>query len=326
MFSVLWYNFLMSFKKIFAQLNIFSQCKQYCLPLWQCPQFLFLIMGLMTCFTSVASFIIGTRFIDDPAIVALIILFTSAFFIVIAFLIIRSFERLAEANRMKSEFIGVVSHQLRSPLSNLSWALDALMSGRLGLVQDKQTEYLAILRENTGRMKELISDLIIVSRIENATLPMKKEMFCLETEVKKLMHRFEPFADAYNVELKIKVEKKAPLVFADPKQVEQVIENLLDNAIRYTKHKGSINITIKTQGKNVRCEIADKGIGIPKNDQKFIFKKFFRSKNILKHEIHGSGLGLFIAKSIIERSRGKIGFNSIEGEGTIFWFTLPTKL
>lgn len=315
----------MSLKNIFAQLNIFSQCKQYHLPLWQCPQFLFVVMGLMICFISIGTFIIGTRLVNDPAIVALIVLFTSALFIVIAFLIINSFERLAEANRMKSEFVGIVSHQLRSPLSNLSWALDALMSGKLGLAKEKQIEYLTILRQNTNRMKELISDLIIVSRIQNATLPIKKEMFSLEKEVKTLMHRFQPFADASNVKLEIHSEKQVPLVFGDIKQIKQVIENLLDNAIRYTKGKGTIKIGIKKRGKDVRCEIADNGVGIPKSDQKFIFQKFFRSKNVLRHETQGSGLGLFIAKSIIERSGGKIGFNSTEGKGTVFWFTLPIK-
>ena len=316
---------IMKKEEIINQLNIFSLCKKYNLPIWECPHFLFLIMGIIIIVTTLLAYFIGTHYIEDPRVVALIVLLVTAILIVITFIIIRSFERLAEANRMKSEFISIVSHQLRSPLSNLRWAIELLMSGRLGKIEKKQVEYFKILKENSARMRELISDLLIVSRIETAKLPLKKREFALEDLVKDLISEFQPFARASNVEIKLKIAKNLPKTFGDPSRIRLVVENLLDNAIRYTKDRGIVEINISKKQNAVLFQIKDNGVGIPEEDKKYIFQKFFRSGNILKQQTQGSGLGLYISKAIIERSGGKIGFSSQEGIGSTFWFTLPTK-
>jgi len=313
----------MDFKNILSQLNILAQCKRYGLPLWQCPQFLFLIMGIIIIGSTLTAYAIGTRYIEEPELVALIVLLITAILFIIAAIITRSFERLAEASRMKSEFISVVSHQLRSPLSNLRWAIELLMSGRLGKIEEKQTEYFRILKENSGRMGELVSDLLIVSRIETATLPQKRKEISLEDLIKKLISEFEPFAQASNVEIEFKSEENLPKILADPSQIRLVVENLLDNAVRYIKDRGKVKMLLSRRGQNLYFEIEDNGVGIPKEDQKYIFQKFFRSENILRYQTQGSGLGLYISKAIIERSGGKIGFKSQEGVGSTFWFTLP---
>jgi len=315
----------MDFKNILSQLNILAQCKRYGLPLWQCPQFLFLIMGIIIIGSTLTAYAIGTRYIEEPELVALIILLITAILFIIAVIITRSFERLAEASRMKSEFISVVSHQLRSPLSNLRWAIELLMSGRLGKIEEKQTEYFRILKENSGRMGELVSDLLIVSRIETATLPQKRKEISLEDLIKKLISEFKPFAQASNVEIEFKSEENLPKILADPSQIRLVVENLLDNAVRYIKDRGKVKMLLSRRGQNLYFEIEDNGVGIPKEDQKYIFQKFFRSENILRYQTQGSGLGLYISKAIIERSGGKIGFKSQEGVGSTFWFTLPIK-
>jgi len=315
----------MDFKNILSQLNILAQCKRYGLSLWQCPQFLFLIMGIIIIGSTLTAYAIGTRYIEEPELVALIILLITAILFIIAVIITRSFERLAEASRMKSEFISVVSHQLRSPLSNLRWAIELLMSGRLGKIEEKQTEYFRILKENSGRMGELVSDLLIVSRIETATLPQKRKEISLEDLIKKLISEFEPFAQASNVEIEFKSEENLPKILADPSQIRLVVENLLDNAVRYIKDRGKVKMLLSRRGQNLYFEIEDNGVGIPKEDQKYIFQKFFRSENILRYQTQGSGLGLYISKAIIERSGGKIGFKSQEGVGSTFWFTLPIK-
>ena len=313
----------MDFKNILSQLNILAQCKRYGLSLWQCPQFLFLIMGIIIIGSTLTAYAIGTRYIEEPELVALIILLITAILFIIAVIITRSFERLAEASRMKSEFISVVSHQLRSPLSNLRWAIELLMSGRLGKIEEKQTEYFRILKENSGRMGELVSDLLIVSRIETATLPQKRKEISLEDLIKKLISEFEPFTQASNVEIEFKSEENLPKILADPSQLHLVVENLLDNAIRYIKDNGKIKMLLSRRSQNLYFEIEDNGVGIPRKDQKYIFQKFFRSENILKYQTQGSGLGLYISKAIVERSGGKIGFKSQKGIGSIFWFTLP---
>ncbi len=315
----------MGFKNILSQLNIPAQCKRYNLSLWQCPQFLFLIMGIIIIGSILAAYFIGTRYIENPELVALIVLLVALILFIIAFIITRSFERLAEASRMKSEFINIVSHQLRSPLSNLRWAIELLMSGRLGKIEEKQTEYFRILKENSGRMRELVSDLLIISRIETTTLPLKKKEISLEDLIKKLISEFEPFAQASNVEIEFKSEENLPKILADPSQIRLVVENLLDNAVRYIKDRGKVKMLLSRRGQNLYFEIEDNGVGIPREDQKYIFQKFFRSENVLKYQTQGSGLGLYISKAIVERSGGKIGFKSQEGIGSTFWFTLPIK-
>ncbi len=306
-----------------GQLNVFGQCRRYGLPLWQCPPFLFLVMGLVIIISALVAYFLGTHFIEDPSVVALIVLMLTAVLFIVSFTITRSFERLAEANRMKSEFVKIVSHQLRSPITNLSWAVDILMSGELSEVNEKEMEYFKILKENSSRMIELVRDLLTVSRIEEGSLVAKKEKVSLESIIKRLISRFEPFAVASNVAIKFEVAEKVPEILIDAHQIEIVVENLLDNAVRYTKQSGEIEIKLLQKNKDLYFEIKDSGVGIPKEDQKFIFQKFFRSENAIRQQTQGSGLGLFITRSIIERFGGQIGFESEQNKGTKFWFTIP---
>lgn len=315
----------MKVKEILNQLNIVSQCRKYGLSLWQCPQFLFLLMGIIIIGSAIGAYLIGTRYVTDPQIVALIVLVVSAILLVIAFSIIHGFERLAEANRMKTEFISIISHQLRSPLSNLRWVLELLMSGKTNSVSKKQLEYFTIFKENIGRMGELIKDLLIVSRIETQTLLLKKKEVSLEELIKELISEFKSFSEACNVKVKFQAKENLAKAFVDPSQIRQVVENLLDNAIRYIKDEGEVRVKLEQKGRKLYFEIKDNGVGIPKEDQKYIFQKFFRAGNIMKYQTEGSGLGLYITKSIIEKSGGKIGFSSQEGKGSTFWFTLPIK-
>jgi len=310
--------------KICDQFNIVKQCRKYDLTLWQCPQFLFLVMGMVIIFSTLITYAIGSKYIEDPLLVALIVLLITAILFIIA-VITRSFERLAEANRMKSEFVSVVSHQLRSPLSNLKWVIELLMSGRISSVSEKQLEYFKILRENSERMEELVQDLLTVSRIEQGKLPLKKEEIILEDLVKSAIKDMEIFARASNVKMEFSSEKNLPRITGDPSQLKLTVDNLLDNAIRYVKENGKVELNLKKKNSNLYFEVKDNGVGIPQNDQKYIFQKFFRSGNVKRHQTQGSGLGLYITRSIIEKSGGKIGFTSQEGVGSTFWFTLPIK-
>ncbi len=314
----------MNFKGILAQLNILAQCKKYGLSPWQCPQFLFLAMGMIIIGSILATYFIGRKYVEDPQVVALIVLFITAILFIIATTIIRSFERLAEASRMKSEFVSIVSHQLRSPLTNFKWVIELILSGKINPVSEKQLEYLKILKENSDRMRELVSDLLIVSRIEQGKLPPGKEKIFLKDLIEKIIKEMEIFAQAANVKIEFKTKGKLPQILTDPSQLKLVIENLLDNSIRYAKGKGKVGIKLEKKDKNLHFEIKDKGVGIPENDQKYVFQKFFRSANALRHQTEGSGLGLYIAKSIIKKLKGKIGFKSQEDVGSTFWFTLPT--
>ncbi len=317
----------MDFKKILGELNIYASCKRYGLSVWQCPQFLFLAMGIVTMATAIVTYILGTRYVADPSTVSLIVLALTIVLMVITFSITRSLEGLAEANRLKSEFVSIVSHQLRAPLSNLKWALEFIISGRCGQMNGQHAEYTKIIKDNTDRMGELVSDLLMVSRIEQGRLPSHKSEFSLEELAQKTVATFEATAQAAKVEVKLEIPgSPLPKAFADPSQIRLVIDNFVDNAIRYTKEGGKVEVKIKPRNKRyLLFSVKDDGVGIPQQDQKHIFQKFFRSSNVLKYQTHGSGLGLYIAKSIVEGSKGKIGFQSEENKGSTFWFTIPAK-
>ncbi len=302
----------------------FKECKRYQIPLYQCPSFLFFILGLMTIFSILASYFIGTKIIDNPLIVALICLFLALFLLILSYFATKTFEVLAETNRIKSEFIHLASHQLRTPITNLKFAIEILMSGKKGKIEPEQLEYFQILKENVLRMGDLTKDLILVSKIESGNFELKKEEFDFSELVENTIKEFSNFAKAHNVNLKYFSEKDLPKIHGDKDRIKNVIEILLDNAIKYSK-KGESIVEIKVYKKNKKIcfEIKDEGIGIPQKEQKHIFEKFFRASNVPKNEIPGTGLGLFIAKSIVERSGGKINLKSEEGKGTTVSFTLP---
>src|SRR4030042_1630563 len=177
----------MNFKQVVNQINISAQGERYGLSLWQCPQFIFLIMGTITIASSVTTYFIGTRYVQSPEMVALIVIILTSILFVVAFIITQGFERLAEANRMKSEFISIVSHQLRSPLTNLKWGIELLMSGDVGRIDEKQLEYFKILKENSSRMGELVSDLLTVLGIEQKKLSINKKEISLEELTNELL-------------------------------------------------------------------------------------------------------------------------------------------
>jgi signal transduction histidine kinase len=312
-------------KKILNSLNPLTPCKKYGLSAWECPQFLFLLMGVIIMGVIIATYFIATLKIGDPFMVSLIVLVVGGILIVIDYIITNSFERIAEASRMKTEFISVVSHQLRSPLTNLKYSLEILTSGKIGKIEEKEKEYFEILKENIQRMGDLINDLLTISRIETGKLPLKTQEVSLVDLTKKLILKFKDYAEAANVKIEFEAERNLPKVSADPLWLEQVVENLVDNAIRYIKDEGEVKIKIYKDSKKIYFEIQDTGVGIPKEEQKYIFQKFFRAQNVLKYQTEGSGLGLHITKRILELMGGKIWFKSKEGKGTTFYFSLPIK-
>jgi len=312
-------------KNILNQLNVFDQCRKYNISIWQCPQFLFLIMGIVIIISSISSYLIGLHYIEDLQIVVFIVLLTATFLFIISYAIIQNFERLAEVSRMKSEFISIVSHQLRSPLTNVKWAIEILFSRDFKLPINKKDEYITNIKENVERMAELIDELLIVSKIEQGKIPINKKEVSLNKLINEVIERYQYFVQASNIKVFFSFPQEIFSVFTDPSLLKLVIENLMDNAIRYVKHEGRIEVRLEKKKEKVLFSIKDNGIGIPKSEQKYIFQKFFRAKNAVKERTRGNGLGLYVCKTIINNLGGKIWFKSEEGKGTTFYFFLPTK-
>lgn len=315
----------MNLKTFLSKLSFHQRCKRYGLSLWQCPDFVFVVMGMVVIFSALFTYTVSFKYIEDPLLIALIVILISWILLILGYIVTHAVEKLAEATRLKLEFLTIMSHQLRAPFANLRWVIDLLVSGRIGSVPDDQKEYLDILKENSARLEELINKIITVSKIESGRFPLEKKPFSLKEVVEKVIRGSKVFAEASNVEVEFHSEGNLPNVVGDESRIREVVENFIDNAIKYTKNKGKVRVSLLKKGNWLYFEVKDSGIGIPKEDQRYIFQKFFRSQSALKHQARGSGLGLFIAKSIIVAHKGKIGFSSEEGKGSTFWFTLPVS-
>ncbi len=314
----------MIFKEIYDQFNFAEQSRKYHLSIWQCPGFLSFLTGIITIFVMIGTYVIAIKH-TDPEIVALIVLAITAVLIIFNYLIVQGFERLAEANRLKTEFVSIVSHQLRTPLTGVKWTINLMKKENLFPLTGDQAEKLEMIEENNQRMINLVNDLLNIARVEQGRLNVKPTAVHLEKVIQNLMKEYKELAKSSNVKLFFSSKKELKPVFIDQQGVELVLRNLIDNAIRYTKGEGEVGINLFEKKNLIRCEIKDEGVGIPKEDRKRIFQKFFRSQNIMKYQTQGTGLGLFIAKSVIDASNGKIGFESEENKGSTFWFELPIK-
>jgi len=309
--------------KIIGKIPFFKECDQYNISLWQCPSFLFFILGLLNIGAMVSTYYISTRLTEEPEITALITILVSLIIFIIGTVIVQGFDKLLQANKMKTEFIRIASHQLRTPLSSLRWANDLLMHGGIVKPTQEQTEYLEIIKYSNQRMLKLINDLLDVTKIEMGNLPMELKQIDIKNIAEEAVSDLSPLAKANNIILNLKIKDGLPLVLSDQEKCKMVFANLIDNAIKYSKGKGSIDIAAEKRGDFIRVSVQDEGVGIPKTQQKNIFQKFFRSDNVMKHQTIGTGLGLFIIKAIIDANKGKIWFESQEDKGTTFYFEIP---
>lgn len=313
----------MKLKNVLNSLNPFYSCKKYSIPFWQCPSFVFLLMGGFIIVVILLTYFIATAEIGNPKIVNLIILGIAAFLIMIDYIITKSFERISEAYQMKTEFINIVSHQLRTPLVNLKYSLSSLMHNTTAKFSPEQLEYLNIFKENNQRMIDLLKNLLTLVKIETKELSLKKEEVSLTEITKKVILNLKSQLENSNIVITLKTQKNLPKILGDLYWIEQIIKNLLDNAIRYSLQGGEIKVRVYFKDKKVHLEIQDTGVGIPIEEQKYIFQKFFRSENILKYQTKGTGLSLYISKKILNLMKGRVWFRSKENKGTTFYIVLP---
>lgn len=309
--------------RVFAALNIKKRCNAAGVGLWQCPHFLFPVMGFVVILSIVATYLVTIRF-AEPEIAALIVLAVTAILFVIGTIIVRSFENVVEAARLKSEFVSIVSHELRSPLSAIRWSMELLRDSAIKnpLTPDMGSACETIT-EQVGKMGRLVNTLLEVRKIEDRTLELRPEKFSLKAVTEEALSNLASFARASNVEIKLEAPENLPEAYADPKKIQLVIENLIDNAVRYGAGGKPVLIRVWEGGRRVFWSIQDRGAGIPNDDAQNIFQMFYRAHNVFRYRAGGLGMGLFISRAIVEASGGEIHFESREGKGSTFWFALP---
>ena len=228
--------------------------------------------------------------------------------------------------KMKSEFVSIAAHQLRTPLSAIKWTFRLLLDGDAGLLTKEQQGFVDKGYEINERMIKLVNDLLNAARIEEGKFGYDFKETDLGKFFETLIGAYTTVAQEKNINLKFEnIAKEFPPIYADPERLSLAVSNLLDNAIKYTLSGGNVIIKLEKREHFAFISISDTGVGIPESEQKRVFTKFFRASNVIKMETEGTGLGLFIVRNIIRRHGGEISFISKEHGGSIFAFTLPLK-
>ncbi len=232
-------------------------------------------------------------------------------------------EKLRELDLRKSEFVSIVAHQLRTPLSGIKWTLDMIMQGELGSIGNDQKAFLMKTYESNERMIRLVDDMLSADRVDSGKLHYSYVPTDILDLFDNVLFEMLPIANQKHVAIEY-VDRSEPIpkVAIDCEKMRAVLQNLLDNAIKYSREGGLVRIGIARENEFLKVSIQDNGIGIPEVQKKYIFDRFFRASNALKIETDGTGLGLFIVKGIIERHGGTIWFTSEEGKGATFIFTI----
>jgi PAS domain S-box-containing protein len=228
-------------------------------------------------------------------------------------------------DKAKTEFVSLASHQLRTPLTTVNWAIEMLLGEEAGSLNQEQKEQLTMMYESNGRMVDLVNALLNVSRLELGTFQIEPVPANIVSMAESVIEEQQPQIEEMNHEVRTDFDTSLGDIAVDPQLLRMVLQNLISNAIKYTPHGGKITCSIKkdSRGENVKICVQDTGIGIAKSEQKNIFNKLFRAPNAISLQTEGNGLGLYIAKSVLEESGGTIGFKSQKDKGTTFTVTLP---
>ncbi|MDP8232724.1 MAG: ATP-binding protein, partial [Candidatus Zophobacter franzmannii] len=239
--------------------------------------------------------------------------------------VLRDVTSQKELEQMKSNFLSVVSHELRTPLHSIKGFVDIILMGKTGEVNDLQRDFLGTVKQQTEQLQTMISNLLESSRLEAGQVRLRISDTSMSEVAARVVSKLEPLANDKQVKLSTQITD--PLrVEGDQIRLEQVITNLVDNAIKFTPQKGSVTIHGEDLGDQVQISVTDTGIGIAKEDQDKVFERFYQVDSGSTRSYKGTGLGLNICRHIVEHHNGRIWVESQEGQGSTFRFVIPKKL
>ncbi len=236
--------------------------------------------------------------------------------------VMQDITHLKELDRIKSEFVSVVSHDLRTPLTAIRGYVELL--SRVGPLNPQQTEFVSRVLRSMKTISDLIGDLLDIGRIE-AGLEQEMAPCQLESIVRQAAESLQAVANEKHHSLILNIMPNLPPLLGNARRLEQVITNLIGNAIKYTPDAGKIDVTLKAKGPYLVLDVSDNGLGIPLEDQPHVFEKFYRVRNDETADIGGTGLGLSIVRSVVEKHGGRVWVESKPGEGSTFIVLLPTQ-
>ncbi len=226
-------------------------------------------------------------------------------------------------DRSKSEIISIASHQLRTPLTAIKWLTDQLISPFPKLTSLKQRRKLRQIHDSNDRMISLVNDLLNVSRIDLGKLTIHAEIFNLSSVITDVISDLSTQIKTKKLKVTKEIDTKLHTIYTDPRHIQVAIQNIISNAVKYSYNKKPIKISAKTANSVVEIKVVDKGCGIPKTQQDNVFDKLFRADNARVMASDGSGLGLYVAKAMVEQLGGRIWFESEENKGSTFYISIP---
>jgi signal transduction histidine kinase len=236
---------------------------------------------------------------------------------------VRDITRFREADEIKSTFVSVISHELKTPVALIQGYAETLLRKDACWDPQTQQESLEVILEEADRLNHLIDDLLDASRLEAGKLSLEIEQVALDELAERVTERFRTQTDAHDIGFDF--VSHFPIVNGDPTRLEQVLKNLLSNAIKYSPEVGRIEVTGRHTPEEVIVTVSDQGVGIPFEEQPHIFESFFRGSREHQQQTSGAGLGLYLAKAIVEAHDGRIWVESNPGEGAAFSFAIPRQ-
>jgi signal transduction histidine kinase len=234
--------------------------------------------------------------------------------------VMRNVTRESEAERMRSAFVATVSHELRSPLTAIAGYTDTLLTAG-PWDGPTEREFLEIIAQSATKLAGLVDNLLDAAKVEAGVLQLEREPVRVKRIAEEVVAHRSKLAG--NHSLRLEVESDLPLAEADPVRVEQIITNLVDNAIKYSPDGGQVTVSVGGTADVIRIGVTDRGIGITSEQADRLFERFYRADSSLRRTTRGVGLGLFICRSLVEAHGGRIWVESEPGSGSTFWFTLP---
>lgn len=243
-----------------------------------------------------------------------------------AAIVLRDMTDEANMDRAKSEIISIASHQLRTPLTAIRWYATAMLKDEEDLTPPQRVEYLQRIHDANQHMIQLVDDLLNVSRIDLGTLTLEPRPIDLHKTLDAVLKELAVEIAGKKLQIMENSNSHVHPVVVDPNSLHIILQNLVSNAVKYSQEGGKVEITIQQQTENALIAVKDDGVGIPAEQQAKIFSKLFRASNAQRIAVDGSGLGLYVTKAMVERTGGRIWFESIEGKGSTFYITLPSKI
>ncbi|HRY60112.1 MAG TPA: HAMP domain-containing sensor histidine kinase [Patescibacteria group bacterium] len=235
--------------------------------------------------------------------------------------------QIQEVENAKNEFVSIASHQLRTPLTAIRWSIELMKKSSLENLTADQKDFLQDINVSVSNMSRLIGDLLTISRIDmHRKFDYVFEKVNLTNLIAKVIEEQMITGDTKDVKIVYKQNAKKPIhILTDREKIQQALQNIVNNAVKYSKDGGTVKINCKETAKKVLIKIKDDGIGIPKSQQKKIFEKFYRCDNAVLTNSGGTGLGLYIVNEIVSGHGGKVWFESKLKKGTTFFISLPKK-